>query len=50
MKKKVCIVMSTYNKDITNKLYLSAKKILQKKFSKLLGINCELIIYKLQET
>ena len=35
--------MSTYNKDITNKLYLSAKKILQKKFSKLLGINCELI-------
>ena len=31
MKKKICIVLSTYNKDITSKLYLDAKKELKKK-------------------
>ncbi len=30
MKKKICIVMSTYNNDITNELYLSAKMVLKK--------------------
>ncbi len=30
MKKKVCIVISTYNEDVTSKLYLSAKKELYK--------------------
>ncbi len=36
MKKKICIVLSTYNKDITSKLYLDAKKELKKrKFKKI---------------
>ena len=30
MKKKICIVMSTYNNDITNELYHSAKIVLKK--------------------
>ena len=30
MKVKVCIVMSTYNQDITNEIRLSAKKELSK--------------------
>ena len=30
MKKKICIVISTYNKDVTNKLYKSASKELNK--------------------
>ena len=35
MKKRICIVISTYNSEITSKLYLSAKKELQKyKFKK----------------
>ena len=36
MKKKICIVLSTYNKDITSKLYLDAKKEIKKrKFKKI---------------
>ena len=30
MKKRICIVMSTYNQDITNELFNSAKKELEK--------------------
>ena len=30
MKAKICIVISTYNEDITNELYSSAKKELDK--------------------
>lgn len=30
MRKKICIVISTYNEKITNKLYLTAKKELNK--------------------
>ena len=30
MKKRICIVMSTYNEDITNELFSSAKKELEK--------------------
>ena len=34
MKIKICIIMSRYNKDITNKLFSSAKKVLQKELKK----------------
>ena len=35
--KKICIVMSTYNNDITKELYLSAKIVLEKNLINLLG-------------
>ncbi len=39
MKIKICIIMSRYNKDVTNKLHQSAKKTLQKELKKDVLIN-----------
>ncbi len=39
MKIKICIIMSRYNKDITNKLFSSAKKVLQKELKKKIYID-----------
>tara|TARA_B100001564_G_C20275109_1_gene505488 strand:+ start:162 stop:581 length:420 start_codon:yes stop_codon:yes gene_type:complete len=43
MKKKICIVMSTYNNDITNELYLSAKMVLKKFNKSIEKINHDLV-------